>query len=320
MARIPGPVLITGGSGFIGVGVAEALLAANPGLEVVLTDIVDHPRRTRLGDQVRFVVADLTDPSALAGLFAGPAFGTVFHFASLVSGGAERDFDLGMRVNLYATLALLEACRAQGGCPRFVFTSSIATFGGGAVPAVCDDYTHQHPQNSYGVAKVVAEQLINDYSRKGFLDGRAVRLAAIVIRDEPNTAASGYASGLAREPLAGRDYVCPVTPETRLPLLSVRACIACLVDLAALPAGALGDFRAINSPAIAPSAAEIAATVGAWEQDHPVGQITFAPDPQVMDIVRTWPRSLRADRARDLGLVADADYASIIRDYLASDG
>jgi D-erythronate 2-dehydrogenase len=197
-----------------------------------------------------------------------------------------------------------------------VFTSSVATFGGVRLPAVVDDWTHQHPQSSYGASKVVGEQLLNDYSRKGFLDGRAMRLPAIVVRDEPNTALSGYSSALVREPLAGRDYVCPVPPEARMPILSVRACVDVLIRLAELPAGALDDYRTINAPSIAPSAAEIADAVLRLGR-RGTGAIGFAPDPAVARIVAGWPQGMRCDRAERLGLTAETTIESIVLEHLA---
>ncbi|MFI5338338.1 MAG: NAD-dependent epimerase/dehydratase family protein [Candidatus Methylomirabilales bacterium] len=195
-------VLITGGSGFLGARTARRILRQIPGQKIVLTGLVPHPRTAPLARQVAFVPADLSDPRACLALLT-PDTRAVYHFASLVSGGAERDFVAGFQANVRATINLLEACREKGACPRFFFASSIATFGGARLPKVVDDWTYQHPQNSYGVAKVIREQLLNDYSRKGYVDGRAMRLPAIVVRDEPNTAASASASALVREPLCG---------------------------------------------------------------------------------------------------------------------
>ena len=307
-------ILITGGSGFLGVLTAGRLLKRDPAQRIVLTDLVRHPRMERLQGDVAFVGADLSDPEACRRLVVSDV-GVIYHYASLVSGGAERDFVAGFNANVRATLNLLEACRVQGNCPRVVFTSSVATFGGARLPAVVDDWTHQHPQNSYGAAKVVGEQLLNDYSRKGYLDGRAMRLPAIVVRDEPNTALSGYSSALVREPLAGRDYVCPVPPEARMPILSVRACVDVLIRLAELPTDALNDYRTINTPSITPSAAKIADAVLRLGRKG-TGKIRFAPDPAVSRIVAGWPQAVRCDRAEKLGLTAEITIDSIIQEHL----
>lgn len=306
--------LITGGSGFLGALTAGRLLARDPGCRIVLTDLVRHPRMERLAGDLSFVAADLSDPEACRRLVT-PDVGAVYHYASLVSGGAERNFVAGFSANVRATLNLLEACREQGGCPRVLFSSSVATFGGVRLPAIVDDWTHQHPQTSYGVAKVVGEQLLNDYSRKGFVDGRAMRLPAVVVRDEPNTAVSGYVSALVREPLAGRDYVCPVSPEARMPILNVRSCVDVLVRLAELPPGALGDYRAINAPNIAPAAAEIADVVLRLGRPG-MGKIRFAPDPAVARIVASWPQAMRFERAEQLGLTAEITVESIVEEHL----
>ena len=310
-----GTVVITGGSGFLGVGVAKALLAQDPARRIVLIDLVEHPRLASLRGRVEFVKADLGDAAACAAIISRQT-GTVYHFASLVSGGAERDFVAGLQANVFLTINLLEACRTRGACPRFVFTSSIATFGGSRLPSTIDDWTHQHPQNSYGVAKVVGEQLLNDYSRKGYIDGRGVRLAAIIVRDEPNTAASGYLSALIREPLAGKKYLCPVSPDTAIPVLSNQKAVEVLLALGELAAGKLGDFRTINSPSLSPSAGQIAEAAQRTKIPAP-DAIRFAPDAQTMAMISGWPKVMLAERARALGLSGDASIDAIIRDYRA---
>lgn len=307
-------ILITGGSGFLGTLTARRILRETPDQKILLTDIVRHPRTGSLSGKVAFVPADLSDPRACLDLLT-PDTSAVYHFASLVSGGAERDFAAGFNANVRATINLLEACRERGARARFFFASSIATFGGERLPEVVDDWTHQHPQNSYGVAKVIGEQLLNDYSRKGYVDGRAMRLPAIVVRDELNTAVSGYASALVREPLSGRDYVCPVPPDTQLPILNACACIELILTLMEMPASALGDFRAINCPNIAPTAQEIADAV--MRRGRPgMGKITFEPDPIVAGIIATWPKQMLTKRAAKLGLEASTTIDAIIDEYL----
>lgn len=310
-------ILITGGAGFLGVGVARRILAERPDARIVLCDLSAHPRVDDLAGRVRLVSADLSDPLQAATV-VGPDTGTIFHFASLVSGGAERDFDAGLAANLFATLHLIAACRRHGTVPRFVFPSSIATFGGPALPAEVDDRTHQHPQNSYGVAKVCCEQLISDASRKGFIDGRCVRLPAIVVRDEPNTAVSGYASALVREPLAGRDYRCPVGTGMRIPLLSVGRCVELLTRLAAVPAEQLGSWRAFNAPCVSPTAGELLDAVRRLAGDRRLGAVTFAPEAAIEGMLAGWPRHLHAPTAERLGLRGDAGVDEIVRDYLDS--
>jgi nucleoside-diphosphate-sugar epimerase len=307
-------ILITGGSGFLGALTARRILHQGPDQTIVMTDIAHHPRIALLAGKVAFVSADLSDPRACLDLLT-PDTSAVYHFASLVSGGAERDFVAGFNANVRATVNLLEACREKGACPRFFFASSIATFGGERLPKIVDDWSHQHPQSSYGVAKVLGEQLLNDYSRKGYVDGRAMRLPAIVVRDEPNTAASGYTSALIREPLCGRAYGCPVPSSTRIPILNWGACIELIVTLMELPAGALGDFRTVNCPNISPTAREIANAVRRRKQQG-TGKISFEPDPSVAGMIATWPRQMLTKRAAGLGLKASVTIDTIIDEYL----
>ena len=311
-------VVITGGSGFLGVSVARALIERDDSQQIVLTDIAEHRRLSALKDRVTFVKADLTNPAACRDLITKEV-GTVFHFAALVSGGAESDFEAGLQANIYAPLNLLEACRQNGDCPRFIFPSSIATFGGDTLPEEVDDYTYQHPQNSYGAEKVAVERLLHDYSRRGYIDGRGVRLGATIVRDVSNTAASGYVSNIIREPIAGNDYVCPVTPETRIPILSTRKCIKLLVAMGDLESASLGDYRTINGATLSPTAAEMAEAVRNCRLDN-LGTISFKPDPEVMDIIGKWPRVMRFDRAKTLGLEADESIEAIVAEYLRQKG
>lgn len=316
-------VVITGGAGFLGARVAGLLLDRYPGIRLRLTDLTETPRLASLRDSVEFVLADLSDREQVEETL-GDDVGTVFHLASLVSGGAERDFEAGLKANLYATVNVLEVCRRNASSPCVVFTSSIATFGGSDLPEQVDDRTFQHPQNSYGVAKVIGEQLINDYSRKGFVSGRGVRLPAVIVRDVANTAASGYASTMIREALAGRDYDCPVSEGTRIPVMGASTATALLVRLAALSDGALGDYRTVNGHGLSPTAGEIAEAVGrvAAAASIPVGRIRFEPQVEVERIVATWPKVMRADLADSLGLPANESIDEIVQSYLhtVSDG
>jgi len=309
-------VLITGGCGFLGVGVADLLLARDPQTKIILTDIARSPRVDRLPKTVKYFEADLSEPKNCSAVIKRD-IGTIFHFASLVSGGAEAHFEEGYQANVHAFLNVLEACRLAGHAPRVVFTSSIATFGGDRLPPIVDDYTHQHPQNSYGVAKVVGEQFLNDYTRKGFIDGRGTRLPAIVVRDVPNTAASGYASSIVREPLAGRNYTCPVHDHMRIPIMSVHRCIEFLVAISEIPGKDLGDYRTINAPGISPTASEIAGAVRASNCAR-MGEICFKPDPAVVDILTAWPREMKAERAIALGLCGDTSIEEIVSAYINS--
>ena len=318
MVATGGTILITGAGGFLGANLAAAIAARHPAASLVLSDIVETPRLAPLKDRASLVIADITDPFVCRDLVS-PSTELVYHLASLVSGGAETDFEAGLKANVFATIHLLEACRLAGGRPRFVFASSIATFGGDRLPEKVDDWTFQHPQNSYGVAKLIGEQLLNDYSRKGYVDGRGLRMPAVVVRDVPNTAVSGYASNLIREPLEGRDYVCPVSEQTRIPILGVETAIRLLVALGGLNGQMLSEMRTVNGPSISPSAAEIAAAVRELASpDQPVGKITFSSSPQIQAIVDSWPRRMAWDRARALGLPEEQSIQGLVEGYVLS--
>src|SRR5207302_7575062 len=173
---------------------------------------------------------------------------SIFHLAAIVSGMAEADFDIGLRINIDASRALLDVCRARGHQPRVVFTSSVAVYGGD-LPAVVLDTTAVNPQSSYGTQKAIAELLVNDFSRRGFVDGRVLRLPTVSVRSgRPNAAASSFASGIIREPLNGEDAICPVAPETRMWLTSPDTAVACLIVGHELDSNALGQTRVVNLP------------------------------------------------------------------------
>ncbi|HEU4376377.1 MAG TPA: D-erythronate dehydrogenase, partial [Telluria sp.] len=229
-------VLITGGAGFLGQRLARQLLdrgqlSDSQGKvqaidQLVLVDVVPA---NDFGDRrVRVVTGDIAD-GALLRQAIDTETTSIFHLAAIVSGQAEADFDLGMRINLDASRLLLDICRELGHKPKVVFTSSVAVYGG-RLPDVVQDSTALNPQSSYGTQKAIGELLLNDFSRRGFVDGRVLRLPTISVRPgKPNKAASSFASGIIREPLNGEPSVCPVSPETRLWLLSPPRAIASLI-------------------------------------------------------------------------------------------
>src|SRR5262249_20864976 len=216
-------VVVTGGAGVLRAKLIPPLferarLTRSDGAQYTIEQIVsiDQAQTGRLfvDERVGYVVGDIANSQFLSHVLARDT-DSVFHLAAVVSGGAEADFDLGMRVNLDGTRALLECCRAQSAVPRLVFASSVAVYGG-VLPVVTDD-PYPRPATSYGVQKLVGEYLVGDYARKGFIDGRSVRLPTIVVRPgKPNAAASGFASGIIREPLAGAEAICPVDASTAM--------------------------------------------------------------------------------------------------------
>jgi nucleoside-diphosphate-sugar epimerase len=244
---------------------------------------------------------------------------SVFHLASVVSGGGELDFDLAMSVNLDGGRNVLEACRARGGTPRVVFASSVATFGAAAMPATVTDTTKQTPQTTYGVTKVIGELMINDYTKNGYIDGRSARLPTIVIRPgAPNAAASSFASGVFREPLNGEACVLPVGLKTPMPVLGHRNCVAGFIALHDADGTAIGDDRAVNLPGITYTVGEMAAAVERVAAAHgrELGPISVDPDPAIEAIVASWPGETGWDRARALGLPVDESLDRVIEDYI----
>jgi nucleoside-diphosphate-sugar epimerase len=241
---------------------------------------------------------------------------TIFHLAAIVSGQAEADFDLGMRINLDAARLLLETCRLRGHKPRVVFTSSVAVYGGD-MPDVVRNDTALNPQSSYGTQKAIAELLLNDYTRRGFVDGRVLRLPTISVRPgKPNAAASSFASGIIREPLNGEGTVCPVAGNTRLWLLSPRKAIACLIAGLELDAAALGNQRVLNLPGISVSVDEMVAALREVAGEAVVKRIEWQPDPRIEKIVGSWPGRWDTTRAEQLGLTGEQSFADVIRSYI----
>jgi nucleoside-diphosphate-sugar epimerase len=320
-------VVITGGAGFLGKKLAQRLLdqgtLADPSGrqeridELVLFDVVQSP--VGKGDtRVTSIAGDIAD-KAQVDLLIGNDTDSVFHLAGIVSAGAEADFELGWRVNLDGTRYVLEACRALPRPARLVFTSSIAVYGG-ELPNPVTDATILTPRTSYGAQKTACELLINDYTRKGFLDGRCLRLPTITVRTgKPNKAASTWASSIIREPLSGIDAICPVRPDSSMACLSPRRTIDAFMRAHDLPGETLGAYRSLLLSGIAVTAKEMEAAMLRHAGNRKIGEVLWQPDVPTQSIVDGWPKASRGARADALGFTVDASIDEIVQAFIADD-
>jgi len=315
-------VFITGGGGFLGHRLARTLLergtlTGRDGKAAPITQIklLDTAFPAQTDPRLQCVQGDLSAPGVVAAALE-PGTASVFHLAAVVSAGAEADFDLGMRVNLEGTRILLEACRALERPPRLVFTSSVAAFGG-ALPATLDDSTTPKPQTSYGTQKVVGEYLVAEYTRRGFLDGRCLRLPTIVVRPgKPNLAASSFASAIIREPLGGEFYDCPLPDATGIWLLSPRKVVEAFVHAHELPESAWGMDRVVNLPGITVTIRQALEELRRIAGGNVADRVRFKIDPRIKAIVDTWPVRFETPRALSMGFSADPNIESVIRDHI----
>lgn len=320
-------VVITGGGGFLGKKLARRILqqgtlADADGrpqkvTELLLFDVAAASGPGLDDSRVKAMAGDIANRATVQSIVQGAS--TVFHFAAVVSAGAEADFDLGYRVNLDGTRNVLEGCRELGTNPRVVFTSSLAAYGGDLPPAVTDD-TPLTPQTSYGSQKSIGEFLIRDYTRKGFLRGTAVRLPTICVRTGlPNKAASTWASSVVREPLTGVDVICPVTPQTIMVVLSPRKTVDAFVRLHDLPVESFGPGRTLLLNGINVTARELEQAVGKHTGNRSVGKVVWQHDPAIQKICDGWPQGIDGARARRLGFEIDKDLDEVVRNFIADD-
>lgn len=318
-------VAVTGAAGLLGRRVIERLLAddhlAGPDGaptridRIIASDIggVDVFADPRIVPEA----GDITAPDFLAR--AVPA-GTdaIFHLAAIVSSQAEEDFELGMRVNFDAARALLEHVRRSAPGARLVTTSSVAVFGGALPPAVPDSQVWE-PQSSYGTQKALVDLLLSDYARRGYVDARSLRMPTVVVRPgKPNRAASSFASGIIREPLAGIEAVCPVDADTLLWLISPDHAVANIIHGHDLPPERLGARRVINLPGLSITVRHMLDALARAGGDRAASLVRIVPDPAVQRIVNSWPGDFEAAYGRSLGFTADCSFDDIIDAYLRS--
>ena len=318
-------VLITGAAGMIGRKLTERLakddgLNGKPIDKLTLLDVVQPAKPSGFSGKVETVAADLAAPGEATKAIAGRP-DVVFHLAGVVSGEAELDFDKGYQVNLDGTRALLEAIRATGDGyrPRIVYTSSIAVFGAPFPASIPDDF-HLTPLTSYGTQKAIGEALLADYTRRGICDGVGIRLPSIVVRPgKPNKAASGFFSGIIREPLAGVEAVLPVSEAVVHFHASPRAAIGFLVHAAGLAPDALGPRINLSMPGVCCTVAEQIAALRRIAGDRVAARIRHEHDPLVARIVEGWPQRIEARRARELGFKVESSFDEIVRIHIDED-
>jgi nucleoside-diphosphate-sugar epimerase len=311
-------VTILGGGGFLGRKLAQRLardgtLGGKPITGLTLFDL-QAPPAVQAPFPVSTLAGDITDTDALA-IAVPEGTAVIFHLAAVVSAAAEADFDLGMRVNLYGTLALLEACRALPAPPRVVFTSSVASFGGGQQALVPDD-GRQVPGNSYGAQKAIGELLLQDASRRGFMDAVAIRLPTVIVRPgRPNKAASSFVSAVLREPLLGLDAVCPVPEDFGVWVCSPRRAVTWFLHAASMDTAPMGLDRGINPPGARVTVAEMLAALPAEAR----ARVRFVPDAEIHAIVNGWPAAFAATRARALGFSEQEALPEVVQAFIEDD-
>jgi nucleoside-diphosphate-sugar epimerase len=316
-------VVITGGAGFLGRRLAKALLErgsltdsrgeTHELREIVLIDVAPATLEDR---RIKVITGDLADPRLVESALTADT-DSIFHLAAVVSGQAEAEFDTGMRVNVDATRALLERCRKLARPPKVVFSSSLAVFGG-TIPDPVPDDAQLTPQTSYGTQKAIGELLVYDMTRKGYIDGRSLRLPTVTVRPgKPNKAASSFASGIIREPVSSVESICPVARSTRVWVISPASVVANLIVGHEAPAASFAYTRSVNVPGIEVSVEEMVAALRRVAGDATADRVKWQLDPVIDRIVQTWPTRFSAVLGPKLGMRADPDFDSIVRAHVA---
>ena len=317
-------ILVIGAAGMVGRKLTQALvrdggLGGKPIERFTLADVVAAENPAGFSGALESVAVDVSSPGVAAGLVAKRP-DLIFHLAAIVSGEAEADFEKGYRINLDGTRFLLEAIRLEGlkspYKPRLVFTSSIAVFGA-PFPEAIDDEFFSTPLTSYGTQKAIGELLLNDYSRKGFVDGVGIRLPTIVVRPgKPNAAASGFFSNILREPLVGQEAVLPVSRDVRHWFASPRAAVGFLKHAATMDSSLLGWRRSLSAPGLSATVGEEIEALRRVAGEKTVSLIREEPSETIVKIVAGWPRNFDARRALSLGFVAERDFDEILRAHI----
>ena len=310
-------ILVTGAAGLLGRRVTGALVSGKPGLPEASAIVAVDTSACAMDDRrIDCRIGTITDSDFVRSIVDRDVE-LVYHLAAVVSGQAEAEFDLGMRVNVEATRSLLEACRLMRNAPRFVFASSIAVFGG-PLPDIVPEDMAVRPESSYGTGKAMGELLVSEYSRRGFIEGIICRLPVVAIRPgTPNAAASSFVSGIIREPLSGIETACPVPLDTRLWISSPGTVTNNLLHAACLATSALEGLRAVNLPGLSVTPAEMLASLERLGGTSARRRVRCELDPDVTRIVTTWPGVFDVSRPLRLGFSADRDIDSIIQQFIA---
>jgi D-erythronate 2-dehydrogenase len=310
-------ILVTGAAGFLGRRLLTELLAGRTAVpavsHVIAADLapcpIDDPR-------VESRVGDITD-AGFIGAIVDRDVRVVWHLAAVLSGQSEAEFDVGLRVNVDATRALLDRARRLQTPPRFVFSSTIAALGP-PLPDVVPENQVLRPKSSYGAAKVIAEMFVSEYTRRGFVEGIACRVPTVAIRPgKPNSALSSFVSGIIREPLAGIDAICPVPLDTRVWITSPRVATANLAHAGVVASNALGDRRVVNLPGLCVTPAEMLDSLERLGGTAARRRVRVEIDPHIANIVSTWPGAFDVTHALSLGFTPEGDVDSIVAQYIA---
>lgn len=311
-------ILITGAAGFVGQILAEALLNDEQHT-VILTDVIDPPipKAVKYAENAKTLTADLFSASESV---VESSLDAVYIFHGIMSSGAEEDFELGMRVNVDATRSLLDTLRKT--CPgvRVIYASSQAVYGR-PFPDVVNESVRPTPETSYGAEKLICETLINDYTRRGFIDGFALRFPTVTVRPgKPSNAAPSFVSGLIREPLNGKECIVPLLDRSLVTwVCSPRTLVDNLMHTLKLPASSVPPHdRVIIMPGIGATTQEMMDAlekVGGKDKLKLIKEIT---DPAKETILRSWVTRFDNTKAYKLGYKRDPGYEQAVIDYKQS--
>jgi nucleoside-diphosphate-sugar epimerase len=311
-------ILVTGGAGFLGTRLIAHLLERQAGQAPVTRVLCVDRTASPLGDpRVHSVIGDLADATFGRAVVESDVT-AIWHLAAVLSGQSEAEPELAMAVNVGGTQALLDGCRTLPQPPRFVFSSTVAVFGGPLPPVVPEDLALR-PQSTYGASKAIAELLVLEASRRGVIDAVVCRVPTVSVRPgRPNSALSSFVSGIIREPLAGLESVCPVPLETPLWVSSPDTTTANLAHAGQLATSQLGEVRTVNLPGLTLTPAQMLDSLERVAGASARALVRVEPDPHIGRMVRSWPGAFDVTRARALGFTIDRDADALVAQFIAN--